>query len=43
MTILIVLMGIIIENYLQLYPIMGGGNVDMWHYCMYVHCTLVET
>ncbi len=20
---------------------MGGGNVDMWHDCIYVHCTLV--
>jgi len=27
----------------QTYPIMGGGNVDMWHDCMYVHCTLVVT
>jgi len=22
-----------------MYPIMGGGNVDMWHDRMYVHCT----
>jgi hypothetical protein len=26
-----------------MYPIMGGGDVDMWHNCMYVHCTLVAT
>jgi hypothetical protein len=26
-----------------MYPIMGGGSVDMWHDCMYVHCTLVAT
>jgi hypothetical protein len=42
MTILFILMGIIIKNYLQLYPIMGGGNVDTWHDRMYVQCTLVE-
>ncbi len=41
MTILIVSMGIIIENKWQMYPIMGGGNVDTWHDCMYVHYTLV--
>jgi len=23
--------------------IMGGGNLDLWHDCMYVHCTLVTT
>jgi hypothetical protein len=28
MAILIVSIGIIIENQLQMYPIMGGGNVD---------------
>ncbi len=43
MAILIVSMGIIIKNYLQMYPIMGGGNVDMWHDRMYVHYTLVAT
>ncbi len=26
-----------------MYPIMGGGIVDMWHDRMYVHCTLVAT
>ncbi len=41
--ILIVSMGIIIENQLQMYPIMGGANVDTWHDCMYVQCTLVAT
>jgi hypothetical protein len=43
MVILIVSMGIIIENMLQMYTIMGGGNVDTWHDYMYVHCTLVTT
>jgi hypothetical protein len=28
---------------LQMYPIMGGGNVDTWHDRMYVHCTLIVT
>ncbi len=28
---------------MQMYPIMGGGNVDMWHDCMYVHYTLIAT
>ncbi len=26
-----------------MYPLMGGGNVNMWHDRMYVHCTLVAT
>ncbi len=43
MAILIVSMGIIRKNQLQMYPVMGGGNVDMWHDCMYVHCTLITT
>jgi hypothetical protein len=38
--VLIISMGIITENYLQIYPIMSGGNVDTWHNHMYVHCTL---
>jgi hypothetical protein len=30
-------MGIIIENPLQMYLIMGGGDVDMWHnHIMYI-------
>ncbi len=37
----IVSMGIIVKKKIQMYPIMGGGNVDMWHDCMYVHYTLV--
>jgi len=41
MAILIIIIEIIVENQLQMYPIMGGGNADMWHDCMYVHCTLV--
>jgi hypothetical protein len=44
MVILIVLMGIIIKKYLQMYPIMGGGNVDMCHdCCMYIvpNCNIV--
>ncbi len=40
MVVLIISMGIITENYLQIYPIMSGGNVDTWHNHMYVHCTL---
>ncbi len=24
-----------------MYPILGGGNVNMWHDHMYVHCTLI--
>ncbi len=24
-----------------MYPMMGDGNVNMWHDHMYVHCTLV--
>ncbi len=43
MVVLIVSVRIIIENELQMYPIMGGENVDMWHDHMYVHCTLVAT
>ncbi len=43
MAILIVSIGIIIENQLQMYPIMGGGNVNTWHELMYVHCALVAT
>jgi len=43
MAILIVSMGIIIKILLQIYPIMGGGDVEMWHNRMYVHCTLVAT
>jgi hypothetical protein len=43
MVVPIISMGIITENYLQMYPIMGGGNVDMWHDYMYEHCTLVAT
>ncbi len=43
MALLIVSMGIIIENDLQMYPIMDGGNVNMWHDHMYAHCTLVVT
>jgi hypothetical protein len=42
MAILIISMGIIIENLLQMYPI-GGGDVDTWHNHMYVHYTLVAT
>ncbi len=37
MAILIVSMGIIIQNYLQMYPIMGGGDAEMWHDRMYVY------
>jgi len=36
-------MGILIEKLLQMYPIMGGGDVDTWHNYMYVHYTLVVT
>jgi hypothetical protein len=25
-----------------MYSIMGGGNVDMWHDRMYVHCTYLQ-
>jgi hypothetical protein len=41
--ILIILMGMIIKNELQMYPIMGGGNVDTWHDHIYVHYTLIAT
>jgi hypothetical protein len=40
---LVVSMGVIVENWLQIYPIMGDENVDMWHDHMYVHHTLVAT
>jgi hypothetical protein len=43
MAILIVSMEIIIENQLQMHPIISGGNVDTLHDCMYVHWTLVTT
>jgi len=43
MVLLIVLMRIIIKNQLQMYPIMGGGNVNMWHDHLYVHYTLIAT
>jgi hypothetical protein len=43
MVILIISMRIIIENWLQMYPIMGGGNVDTRHDHMYVHCTIIVT
>jgi hypothetical protein len=43
MVIIIVSMKIIIKNELQMYPIMGGENADMWHDCMYVHYTLIAT
>jgi hypothetical protein len=42
MAILFILMGIIVKKNWK-YPIMGGGNVDMWQDHMYVHCTLVAT
>jgi hypothetical protein len=40
-TILIVSMGTIIENLLQMYPIMASADVHTWHNHMYVHCTLI--
>jgi hypothetical protein len=43
MVVLIVSIGIIIENELQTYPIMSDGNVDTWHDHMFVHYTLVAT
>jgi hypothetical protein len=43
MGLLVVSMGIIVENQLQRYPIMGGENVDMCHDHMYVHHTLIGT
>jgi hypothetical protein len=43
MAILIISMGIVIENWLQMYPMMGGGDVDTWHNRMYVHCIVVAT
>ncbi len=36
---LIISMKITIENKLQMYSKMGGGNMNMWHDRMYVHCT----
>jgi uncharacterized PurR-regulated membrane protein YhhQ (DUF165 family) len=43
MAILIVSMGIIIKNLLQMYPIVGAGDVNTWHNRMYVHYTVVTT
>ncbi len=40
---LIISVGIIIENELQMYSKIGGGNVDMWHDRMYVTLYLVAT
>jgi hypothetical protein len=43
MRLLVVSMGIIVENELQMYPIMGGENADTWHDHMDVHHTLIVT
>jgi hypothetical protein len=37
MAILIISIGIIIQNHLQMYSIMGGGDMEMWHDHMYVY------
>jgi hypothetical protein len=34
---LIISMGIIMENVLKMCSIMGGGNVNIWHDCIYIY------